>query len=166
MLTAEELLAGGALTFDVDVPADLLHPTLPGEPGGHGEDDGQPPPPGRVRLRPLTVADLQLVSRAAQDAGTLLGALMVQRALVEPVLTVAEVVAAPVGLVEYLLDRVNAISGISTSRDDLRTAAEAPLVRAAATLSREFGWTPEQVSELTLGQVLLHLELLAEPKRS
>lgn len=161
MLTAEELLAGGALTFEVNVPAGLLHPPAPGQPGGvpTAEEVGQ------VRLRPLTVTDLQLVSRAAQDGGTLLGALMVQRALVDPALTVPQVLAAPVGLVQHLLEHVNMISGISTSREELRAAVQVPLVRAAAALSREYGWTPEQVSELTVGQVLLYLEMLADPER-
>ena len=157
MLTAEELLAGGTLTFDVDVPAGLLRPPTTEEPSVAGAS--------QVRLRPLTVADLQLASRAAQDGGALLGALMVQRALVDPALTVPQVLAAPVGLVQHLLEHVNVISGISTSREDLRGAVQAPLVRASAALSRKFGWTPEQVSELTVGQVLLHLEMLADPEQ-
>jgi hypothetical protein len=38
------------------------------------------------------------------------------------------------------------------------------LVRAAFILAREFGWTPEQVGELTLGQIMLHLQLLKEQR--
>ena len=32
-------------------------------------------------------------------------------------------------------------------------------------LAEGFGWTPSEVSELTLGQVLLHLEMLGERAR-
>jgi len=37
----------------------------------------------------------------------------------------------------------------------------APLARACFILAREFGWTPAECSELTVGQVLLYLEMIA-----
>jgi len=153
MLSPEELLAGSALTYVIEIPADVLRP------GGLAEN-------GQVRLRPLTVADLQIVSRAAKESDSLLATLMVQRALVEPAMTVAQVAAAHAGLVEYLLDQVNRISGISASREQIQATREAPLAKAAFVLAQEFGWTPQQVSELTLGQVLLHLQMLREKRAS
>ena len=41
-------------------------------------------------------------------------------------------------------------------------AIDAPLAKAAFVLAQEFGWTPREVGELTLGQMLLHLQMLAE----
>ncbi len=152
-LTAEDLLAGSTATFEVEVPDAVLRPHA----GGDGVAE-----PRKVRLRPLTVGDLQLVARAAKESDTLLGALMVQRALVEPQLSVAQVASTHVGLVQFLLEHVNAISGITATAADVRAAAQAPLAKAAFVLAREFGWSPEQVSELTVGQVLLHLQMLAE----
>lgn len=149
MLTAEELLAGGALSFEIEVPPAVLNAS-----GGKAA--------GRVRLRPLTVHDLQLIARAAKDNDALTSALMVQTALVEPKLTLPQVNAMHVGLLEYLLGEINRISGIVARPEDLQAAAQEPLVRAAFLLAREFGWTPEQVGELTLGQILLHLQLLKE----
>ena len=150
MLSAEELLAGGALTFAVEVPAEVLHP---GNGGGEG---------GAVQLRPLTVRDLQLVSRAARESDSLLATLMVQQALVEPAMSVAQVSTLPVGLVQFLHHHVNRLSGITATADQLHQAAEAPLAKAAFVLAREFGWTPQQVGDLTLGQVMLHLQMLRE----
>jgi hypothetical protein len=147
MLSAEELLAGSDLTFTVEVPGAVLRA------GGDGAG-------GTVEIHPLTVRDLQLVSRAARESDSLLAALMVQRALVAPALSVAQVSALPVGVLQFLLHHVNRISGITASGEELAAAAEAPLARAAFALAREFGWTPQQVGELTLGQVLLHLQLL------
>ena len=155
MLSPEELLAWSALTYEIEVPAEVLHPGAPPSDGGG---------PGKVRLRPLTVADLQDVSRAAKESDSLLATLMVQRALVEPPMTVAQVTSAHAGLVEYLLDQVNRISGITTSLEQILAAREAPLAKAAFVLAKEFGWTPQQVSDLTLGQVLLHLRALREQK--
>jgi len=149
-LSAEDLLAGSSLTFAVEVPATVLRP-------GDGASGG-----GAVQLRPLTVRDLQLVSRAARESDSLLATLMVQRALVEPAMSVAQVSTLPVGLVQFLLHHVNRISGITATSDELSAAAEAPLARAAFALAREFGWTPQQVNELTLGQVMLHLQMLKE----
>jgi hypothetical protein len=41
----------------------------------------------------------------------------------------------------------------------------APLARACFVLAREFGWTPEKCAELTVGQVLLYLEMVARGGR-
>jgi hypothetical protein len=177
MLSAEELLAGGSLTFEVEVPAGLLAPgngvgsTEPARSGGAGlagavAGNGSEAAPGTVRLRPLTVADLQLVSRAAKENDSLLATLMVQRALVEPELSVAEVAAMHVGLVEFLLGEVNRISGINATRGDLTAIADAPLAKATFVLAERFGWTPQEVSDMTLGQILLHLQMLGERPRS
>jgi len=153
MLTAEDLLAGSSLTFEVEVPESVLRPAN-GSAAGLAERS--------VRVRPLTVADLQLVVRAAKENDSLLGTLMVQRALVEPALSVADVTVLHVGLVQYLLREVNRISGIDATSEELAEVKDAPLARAAFILAREFGWTPEEIGELTLGQVLLHLQLLDE----
>ena len=155
MLSAEELLAGGSLTFEVEVPAEVLDPA---EGAGNGA-------PTTVRLRPLTVRDLQLISRAAKESDSLTATLMVQRALVEPEMSVAQASTMHVGLVQFLLRQVNRISGIATTSEQLSGTAEAPLAKAAFVLAQEFGWTPQQVNELTLGQVLLHLQMLKEKAR-
>jgi len=153
MLSPEELLAGSALTYEIEVPADVLRPGATSV-NGHGA----------VRLRPLTVSDLQVISRAAKQNDSLLATLMVQRALVEPAMTVVQVASAHAGLVEFLLEHVNRISGIAADKEQILAASEAPLTKAAFVLSKEFGWTPQQVAELTLGQVLLHLQMLREKK--
>lgn len=148
-LTADELLAGSALSFDISVPASLV------EPGRLGEA-------GQVRLRPLTVRDLQLISRAARDNDALVGALMVHTALVEPALNVGQVNGLGAGLMEFLLAEVNRISGLAVEPASLASAAEAPIARAAHVLAQRFGWTPEQIGALTLGQILLHLQMLRD----
>lgn len=153
MLTADELLAGSRLTFEVVVPEAVLSP---------GREDAAQTGPQRVRLRPLTVHDLQLVARAARENDQLLGALMVQRSLVEPEISVPEAAAMHVGLMQFLLEQVNRISGIAPAPEEVDAAAASPLARAAFILAREFGWTPQEVNDLTLGQVLLHLEMLKE----
>ena len=125
MLSAEDLLAGAAATYTVDVPAAVLRP------GG----DGGPATGGQVTLRPLTVRDVQRVAQAAKEQRLVSGVLMVQQALVAPKLTV--------------------------EGEDLEGAIRAPLTRACFVLAREFGWTPAECSALTLGQILLYLEMLA-----
>lgn len=144
-LTAEDLLAGASQTHRHEVPARLL-------------GDGQP---GEVELRPLTLRDVQRIGKAARDQRALTSVLMVQQALVEPKLSVEQVGALSAGLVQHLLDRVNAISGLALDEDDLDRAVKAPLARACFVLAREFGWTPDACAALTVGQVLLYLEMLA-----
>ncbi len=157
-LTTEDLLAGSALTHRVTVPAALVP--------GAGTDSTDGAEPFEVVLRPLVLADVLRLHRAAGDDGDLAGALMVQQALVEPALTVEQVHRLPAGLVEFLLGEVNRTSGLALGGDDLTDAVHAPLARACFVLSREFGWTPEKCAELTVGQVLLYLEMLARGDRA
>lgn len=146
-LTAEQLLAGGTLTHEVEIPADLL------------SRNGNTPGDMQVILRPLTVRDLQRIGKAAHDDDSLSAALMIQQALVEPKLKFDEVSQLPAGLARFLVERINDISGISTPRDALAELVQAPLARACFVLAKEFGWTPEEVSGMTIGQILLYLEM-------
>lgn len=154
-LTAEDLLAGASATHKSSIPASLL--------SANGENNGVEA--GEVVLRPLTVRDVQRVTAAAREQQVLTSVLMVQQALVNPKLTVEQVGSLPAGLVQFLLGKVNMISGLSLDGDDLDKAVRAPLAHACFILAREFGWTPEQCSELTVGQVLLYLEMLARGER-
>jgi hypothetical protein len=152
VLTANDLLAGAALTHRVEVPAELLT-TQP--------EDG----PSEVVLRPLVLADVLRLHRATGDDGELASALMVQQALVEPALTLEQVHRLPAGVVEFLLGEVNRVSGLRLGADELAEAVHAPLARACFVLAREFGWTPERCAELTVGQVLVYLEMLGQGQR-
>ena len=145
MLTAEALLAGADAEREVEVPAHLL-PTV-------AEDR-------RVRLRPLTVRDLRLIARAAKENEDLTGALMVRQALVEPSLTLEQIGALPAGLLQFLLREVNRLSGIAATEEEILAALEDPLAKASLTLAREFGWTPDEVGRLTLGEAMLHVAAL------
>jgi len=155
-LTGEELVAGSALTYEVEVPPAILHPA----------NGTEPSVTGTVTLRPLTVGDLQTITRAAKESDSLVATLMLQRAVVEPELTVAQAASLHIGLVQFLLERINEVSGMVTSVESLDEAVDAPLSRATFLLAEHFGWTPQEVNELTLGQVLLNLKLLGERART
>jgi hypothetical protein len=114
-----------------------------------------------VVLRPLLIRDVERVVRAAKEQRVLTSVLMVQQALVAPALTVDQVGHLPAGLVQFLAERVNALSGLSLGEEDLERAVKAPLAKACFVLAREFGWTPTECAALTVGQVLLYLEMLA-----
>lgn len=149
-LTADQLLAGAAATYTIDLPRALL---------GHAAEDGAIA--GTVVVRPLKLRDVERITRAAKEQKVLTSALTVQVALVEPRLSVEQVSDLPAGLVQFLLEKVNAVSGLSLGEDELDRAVKAPLAKACFVLAREFGWTPAQCSDLTVGQVLLYLEMLA-----
>lgn len=146
-LTSEELLAGGSIHHQVTIPAELV-------------TNGHAPPDAQVTLRPLTVRDLQRIGRAAREDESLSAALMIQHSLVEPALDVDQIGKLPAGLARFLVDRINGISGIGTPRDALEELVQAPLAKACFILGQEFGWTPEQVSGMTIGQILLYLEMV------
>jgi hypothetical protein len=145
-LSADELLAGAAVTHDVELPRELV--------------EG---PPGRnVKLRPLTVRDVQRVTKAAKDDDKLLSVLLLKEAMVEPGLSFDQVQALPAGLARFLVDELNRISGLRVSERGMAEAVEAPLARACFVLAREFGWSPQEVGELTVGQILLYLEMVQQ----
>ncbi len=154
LLTADELLAGSSLTHDLEVPAAVLSG------GARDEDPDAPPRLPRVRMRPLTVRDVQLCAKAARDDDALLSMLMLKEALVEPALSIDQVQRLGAGLARFLVDELNRISGLTIDEDGVAQAVQAPLARACFVLAREFGWSPAQVGELTVGQVLLYLEML------
>ncbi len=146
-LTAEDLLAGSTLTHEVEIPAEFLN--------GNGNGPGM----GQIILRPLTVRDLQRIGKAAQDDEAISAALMIQLSLAEPKLRLEQVSQLPAGLARFLVEKINAISGVNTPRDELEELVQAPLAKACFILAREFGWTPEEVSGMTIGQILLYLEM-------
>jgi len=145
MLTADALLAGADATEIVELPERLLP---------QAEGDRQ------VRLRPLTVRDLRLIARASKENEDLTAALMVRQALVEPTLTLEQLGQLPAGAMQFLLREVNRLSGITATEDEILAELEDPLVRASLMLSREFGWTPDEIGRLTLGETMLHIAAL------
>ncbi len=146
-LSVDDLLSGAGVQHTVKVPSHLLKP---------GASAG-----GEVVLQPLAIRDVDRVARAAKEQRVLTSILMVQQALVSPKMTVEQVGNLPAGLLEFLLQQVHSISGLGIAEDDLERAVKAPMARACFVLAREFGWTPAQCAELTVGQVLLYLEMLA-----
>ena len=158
-LNADEILAGGSLAYDVDVPAQVLSPTA--VEGGFESLEG---PGGKVRLRPLTVKLLQQLTRAAKENDGLLSVLMLKEALIEPKLSLDQINSLHSGLARFLLDAVNRISGISQS--GLDEAVQAPLAKACFVLAKEFGWSPEEVGKMTMAQILLYLEMIRQNRRA
>ena len=145
ILTAEELIAGSSLKQEIDIPSEFLS----------GEEEAS----AKLVIRPLTVRDLQKIRKASGGDENLSAALMIQHALLEPEMKADQVSALPAGLAQYLIERINTISGIDTPRDALQEMVQAPLARACFILAKEFGWSPEEVSGMTIGQILLYLEM-------
>ena len=149
-LTADELLAGTAVVHEVAVPAAVLHPS----PDGVADAAAAP---GVVRLRALTVGTLMLVAAAARDDPGLVPVLVVKESLVEPRLGMDQVRALHVGLLHFLVQKVNEVSGLSPDGDVLDAATSGAVGQAHLLLAKHFGWSPQQVAELTPGQVAVYL---------
>jgi hypothetical protein len=159
IVTPEELLAGHEMTYDVIIPSSILVPSLEKQENSGDHVDK------KIRLRPLTVRDIQLIAKAARDDEVLTSVLMIQKAVVEPSLKQNQVAEMHSGLVGFLVDCINRISGMSTEEDEVRQIADSPIVRAFYVLAKEFHWTPEQVRRMTVGQILGYLELLNQSKK-
>jgi hypothetical protein len=148
LLTAEDLLAGQRAVHEILVPETILTPGTT----SNGQVEAR-----SIRLRPLSITTLTLISRAAQNDPSLVPLLTIKEALVEPVLTLDQVRQLHIGLVYFLVTQINLISGLSADGETIADALNAPLGRAHLLLAKHFGWTPEQVSQLTPGQVAVYL---------
>ena len=144
-LSAQDLLAGSQLVHTIAVPGALLRPG-----DAHAPD-------GELRLRPLSVGAMAVISRAAREDPALVPLLMLRESLVEPALTLEQLRQLHVGLVHFLVGEVNRASGLSTEGEAFDAALRSPAARAHLLLARHFGWTPEQVAQLTPGQVMVYL---------
>ncbi len=156
-VTPEDLLAGGEMTYDIEIPPSILNPSLDGQPV-------EEKPEKKIKLRPLTVRDVQLIAKAAKGDEVITSVLMIQQAAVEPPLKQKDIANMHSGLVRFLVEQINQISGLSTTEEEIQEMTESPLVRAFFVLAKEFNWTPQQVKEMTVGQILGYLELLNQTK--
>ncbi|MEA2301805.1 MAG: hypothetical protein QOE44_2340 [Solirubrobacteraceae bacterium] len=147
-LSAQDLLGPSTLVHDIPVPPAVLRPGLDVDPGS---------PIRHVRLRPLTVATLTTISRAAREDPSLVPLLMIKESLVEPELGLDGVRRLHVGLVQFLVSRINLISGLTADGQALDDAVASPAGQMHVLLARHFGWTPDQVAQLTPGQVAVYL---------
>ena len=163
LLSAADLLAGSKAVQDVTIPAAVLQPAPlgSGEAGASdasvGDACGPKEAGGCVRMRPLSIAVLTLISRAAREDPGLIPLLMIKEAVVEPQLTLEQIRQMHVGLVYYLVEQVNRLAGLAANGATLDEAADSPLGRTHILLAKHFGWTPEQVGQLTPGQVAVYL---------
>ena len=111
-LTPEDLLAGASVTFDIAIPVSILHP-------GELDTSADKFPESRriVQIRPLTIGRFQLIMKASrQDAG-LIPLLMIKESLVEPTLSLEQVKHLPLGLVNFLIDNIREISGLTGKKN-------------------------------------------------
>jgi hypothetical protein len=153
-VTVDELLLGAETTYEVVVPPELLTSAPDLEAVAR-----------TVTLRPLVLADIQRIHKAAGDGTTLTSALMVQQAVVEPTISLEQANRLPAGLVQFLVAEINRVSGLAMGADELDESVQAPMARACFVLSRQFGWTPDECANLTIGQVLLYLEMAGRADR-
>ena len=154
LLTPQELLAGSLLVHDVTVPQALLHP------GRAAPSDASE---RLVRLRPLKVATLALISRAARDDASLVPLLIVKESLVAPALSFDQLRQMHAGLVQFLVGEIHRISGLEPDGAAVREASASAIGEAHLLLARHYGWTPAQVAELTPGQMAVYLSGIASP---
>ena len=110
LLTPEDLLSGAEHTYEIAIPLSILHPS-------HASDQGSEPNSDMmVQLRPLTIGTFQLIMKAARQDTGLIPLLMIKEALVEPPLSLEQVKRLHLGLVNFLIDQIRQISGLTEKK--------------------------------------------------
>src|SRR5215213_9139915 len=106
-LSPEDLLAGAAATFEVEVPPEVLRPAAPAAaPFGERAEGGM------VQLRPLTIGAFQLILKAAKNDPGLIPLLMIKESLAAPRLSLEQVKGLHLGLVNFLVAHIREIGGL------------------------------------------------------
>ena len=129
LLQADDLLLGSKALHDVTIPAAILTPAAQ-----NGAEQS-----GHIRMRPLNIAVLTLISRAARDDASLISLLMIKEAVVEPSLSLDQIRQMHVGLVHFLVSQINHISGLDADGATLDQAAASPLGQTHILLAKHFG---------------------------
>ena len=150
-LTAESLLAGALLRHEITLREDLW--PLVGE---HGPDAPT------VIVRPLTVGDLQRIAHASGGDDERGAVLMIQHALCEPRLDFEQASGLPAGVALFLVEQIGRVSGIDASPEHASRLAAEPLAGVLHLVARTYGWTAEQVSGMTVGQLQASIVSIAE----
>ena len=108
-ITAEDLIAGSASTYDVEIPPEVARP------GGGGTGSGL-----KVRMRPLSIGTFQLIMRASRQDPGLIPLLMIKESLTEPVMSLEQVKQMHLGLVTFLIAHIREISGLTEKKTSQR----------------------------------------------
>ena len=109
-LSAEELLAGALVNYDVAVPPELLRP-------GGSDTPGEQV----VTLKPLTIGTFQLIMKAAKNDASLIPLLMIKESLIQPALTLEQVKKLQLGLVNFLIGHIRELSGLVEKKSPLKS---------------------------------------------
>jgi hypothetical protein len=112
-LTPEDLLIGASITFDVAIPHNVLHP------GGNQSLTDEHQQNMIVQLRPLTIGTFQLIMKAARNEPALIPLLMIKESLVQPVMSLEQVKQLHLGLVNFLIQNIREISGLTGKKTPL-----------------------------------------------
>ena len=112
-MSAEDLLAGANATYTLEIPPAVLRP------GAEQTGPEQPETAAKtvVELRPISLGAFQLITRAAKDDPGLIPILMIKEACVDPPLTLNQVKAMHLGLVEFLIGHIRRISGLTEKKN-------------------------------------------------
>lgn len=112
LLSPEDLLLGAANTFELAIPPEVLHPIE-----NPATATRQVSATSVVHLRPLTIGTFQLIMKAARQDSSLVPLLMIKESLVQPALSLEQVKQLHLGLVNFLIDQIRQISGLTGKKN-------------------------------------------------
>jgi hypothetical protein len=113
VLSAEDLLAGGSITHIIEVPAKILNPATSSEEKSTNQASIKTETKIlKVTLRPLTISQIALISKAAKEERSLLPSLIIYESLVEPKLSIEQIKQIHLGLANFLISKITQISGM------------------------------------------------------
>ncbi len=113
VLSPEDLFLGTSNTFEIEIPQELLLPAG----RARGTAKKTTPTSSVVQIRPLTIGSFQTIMKAARKDAGLVPLLMIKESLVQPALTLDQVKQLQIGLVNFLIENIRQISGLTGKKD-------------------------------------------------
>ncbi|MEL6867635.1 MAG: hypothetical protein AAFP19_24635 [Bacteroidota bacterium] len=109
-ISAEELLAGASMSFELIIPPEVLYPASSPKKATADQEEVS------VEIKPITVGDFQLITKAAKSDPGLIPLLMVKEALVAPKMGIDQIRRMHMGLLRFLVENIREISGLSEKK--------------------------------------------------
>lgn len=112
ILSAEDLLAGAETIFEIVMPNEMISQSFDAKTmNGNGTTQER-----IIKIRPLTIGVFSLITRAAKNDSALIPLFMIKESVVEPVLTIEQVKKMPIGMVEFIIENIRNVSGLTKKK--------------------------------------------------
>ena len=114
-ITAEDLLVGATASYTIEIPPTVLRPGIEGTAHDEGKENKV-----EIEIKPLTIRTFQMITKAAKNDHGMIPILMIKEGVVNPPLNPAQISKMHIGLVEFIVEHIRRVSGLTQKKNTWR----------------------------------------------